>query len=47
MSGSSEIGFKMCEEKTKGKKKKKKNEGCTTIPAQKKWVLWLRVLNAA
>ena len=24
MSGSSEIGFKMCEEKTKGKKKKKK-----------------------
>ena len=33
--------------KNKRKKKKEKKEGCTTRPAQKKWVLWLRVLNAA
>ena len=42
-SGSLEIGFKMCEEN----KRKKKNEGFTTRPTQKKSVLWLRVLNAA
>ena len=44
--GSSEIGEK-CVRKTNGKKKKKKNKGFTTRPAQKKWVLWLRELNAA
>ena len=43
------VGFfrdrrEMCEE---NKREKKKNEGFTTRPAQKKWVLWLRELNAA